>query len=150
MNNNTAMIPKLYNKLSAFCEENEMPEIPMNIHYISGEYVKGECGEILEKEQIREDFEDNQESISEWEDFDEYWEDMTAMGGYFVQCVNCFFGVTLDGMTMEDENCGSARFDDIEEALEEAVYRAEKNAKYDWVSGEWKQPEIAIECFFCG
>ena len=150
--NNSIMIPKLYKQLSAFCEEYEMPEIPMNIHYISGEIHIGECGEIYEKEELRCRFEDDKEDgeCEEWETFEDFLDEVTDMGGYFVRNIPYYFEVLLDGMVMEDENCASARFDDIEEALEEAVDRAERNAAYDWISGEWKQPKITLECFFCG
>ena len=150
MKNSTVIIPKLYRKLEEFCKENEIGEIPMNIRYISGEVVKGECGEIREKEELRCDFEEEADGLEEYESFDEFWDEATAMGGYFWRSVPYYFCVLLDGITMEDENCGSARFDDIEEALEEATYRAERNAKFDWASGEWKQPKIEIECYFCG
>ena len=150
-------IKNLFDKISIFCEEAEIPEIPMNIHYISGEVVKGECGEIWEKAELRYDFEEYPCGLEDYENFEDFWEQSTAMGGYFWRSVRYYFTILLDGVEMENERnqesttqTYAARFDDIEEALEEATARAEKNAKFDWASGEWKQPKIEIECYFCG
>lgn len=149
---NTNIISNLYKEVDSFRSDYEMPDIHMDVHYISGEIHEGECGEIYEKEELRCRFEDDKEDgeCEEWETFEDFWDEVTDMGGYFVHNIPYYFEVLLDGMVMEDENCSSARFDDIEEALDEAVYRAERNAKYDWISGEWKRPTITLDCFFCG
>ena len=136
-------------ELKQICEELEVNLPEYHIYKTHGEFVEGECGEILEKEELREDFEAQSDTVKDYESFSEFWETETSMGGYFWRCVCCFFSVLLDGLTMEDDKCRSARFSDLGEAIEEATAEAERRAKYDYSTGEWKQPKIAVECFFC-
>ncbi len=142
-----------FQTIAEFTKENGVP-VSFRECSISGEIRKGECGEIYGKEELRCRFEDDKESgeCGEWETFEDYFDEATGMGGYFQEVIPAYYIVFLrhfDGVTLEleDENCAVARFDDIEWALEEAVSASERFADFDYISGEWKRPEITIECF---
>lgn len=143
-----------YQTIAAFSKENET-EISFCEYAISGEIRKGECGEIMEKEEMRSRFEDAIEDgeIIEnmdgepYASFEEYFDDVTDMGGYFWQVLPAYYIVLLDRMVLENDDCSTWKFDDLDECLEEALDAAERCSKYDPIKGEWKQPSITIECY---